>query len=164
MCVLIFSAIVQGQHFGPPPMQQINRQISNQMMFQQTMMQQQQMLRMMQYKTVSNEQKLQREVSKKEKIEIKIKELEAILHLNDGKVNKMVSNESPNLDIEDYKAKDKTENITQKIEKLKKKLQVSSQKIDILQIKIDTNTKEIEALKKKEEEEKLLKEQEKLKK
>ena len=38
MCLIIFSAIVQGQHFGPPPMQQINRQISNQMMFQQTMM------------------------------------------------------------------------------------------------------------------------------
>jgi hypothetical protein len=161
LSLLVFSIAMQGQGFSPPPMQQISQQMNSQMQQQQMMMQQQQMMSMLYNRAVSDDQRLQYEIKRKEKMEIKIKELETNVKQKDSIINKVTVANTTGINDDNQKVIDKEKNQIEKwvkkMDREKNRLAISEQKITDLKTKIETSKKELEDLKQKEAQEKRLK-------
>jgi chromosome segregation ATPase len=137
---IIMPLIISAQGFsGPPSMNRANGLNS-------MMMQQQQMMSMLMRNIESDEQKLDKEVFKKQDLELKIQLLkDKVADLN-NQIAQADSSKSPDKELlrQKEKAEKEISKTTSKIEKSEEKLKRSNALIDELQNKIVISKKELE--------------------
>ena len=139
--------VVTAQGFsGPPSMNRANGMNT-------MMMQQQQMMQMLMRNIENDEQKLSKEILKKQNLESKIQ----VLKQNETSLNDQISkfdiSNSSNEDLlsQNEKLKKEVSKISSKIEKNEEKLKRSNVAIDVLQKQIEISKIELEEKKKEKE-------------